>query len=77
MPTDALIAELLVAAPNLRSAGYIKEITVEELADYLLEAQFAALDADEPGGAASWTPEECNLFFTATKLKLMAHGVQQ
>ena len=67
------VAELLAAAPDLLRTGYIKHITAHALADYWLEAQFAALDADEPGGANDWSPEECTAFFDRTKAELVTY----
>lgn len=74
--TASYAAELLAAAQQLLAEGYIEEITAPALAAYGLEAQFAALDADEPGGANSWSNAECQVFFQNTKAALVALGLK-
>jgi hypothetical protein len=69
-----LAETLLAEAPELLAAGYISEVSAHALADYWLEAQFASLDADEPGGADSWSSAECAAFYEATKAALQALG---
>lgn len=61
---------LLAAAPELLATGYIAAITPETLAEWWLESQFAALDADEPGGADSWSAAECDALFANVKAAL-------
>jgi hypothetical protein len=66
---------LLASASELLATRYISEVSAAALADYWLEAQFAALDADEPGGANSWSPAECTALYEATKAGLQARGL--
>jgi hypothetical protein len=61
---------LLAAAPELLASGYITAITPEALAEWWLESQFASFEADEPGGADSWSAAECNLLFDNIKGEL-------
>ena len=72
---DNTIAELHASATDLLASGYIKALTAEALAEYWLEAQFASLDADEPGGACGWSPEECTALYENTKAALKARGL--
>jgi len=74
--TASYAAELLAAAQQLLDEGYLEEITAELLAEYALDAQFATLDADEPGGANSWSDAECQVFFEHTKAALIALGLK-
>jgi len=72
---DNTIAELHASAADLLASGYITAITADALAEYWLEAQFASLDADEPGGADSWSAEECTALYENTKAALKARGL--
>jgi len=72
---DNTIAELHASATDLLASGCIEAITAHALAEYWLEAQFAALDADEPGGADSWSPAEVTAFYENTKAALIARGL--
>lgn len=72
---DNTITELHASATDLLASGYIKAITADALAEYWLEAQFAALGADEPGGADSWSAAECTTFYENTKAALIARGL--
>lgn len=69
---DAKAAQaLLASAHELLASGYIERITAETLAEYWLEAQFAADDADEPGGAAEWSEAQCSAAFIAAREALI------
>lgn len=70
-----LALELANAAPQLLAAGYIEAPTAHALAGYGLEAQFATADADEPGGACSWSPTQTVTFFDKLKAELTALGL--
>jgi hypothetical protein len=72
---ENIATQLAENAADLLASGYISAITADALADYWLEAQFAALDADEPGGANSWSPAECTALYEATKAGLQARGL--